>query len=77
VPYLPKARTVEPEIQPLLVNGSETTFVSRQRQGNKHVSTATNQHATIEVLLETAFSAVFRVEELKAGRMKNYVRSLD
>jgi hypothetical protein len=27
--YLLKARTVEPEKQPLLMNGSETTFVSR------------------------------------------------
>jgi hypothetical protein len=27
VAYLLKARTVEPEKQPLLVNGSETTFV--------------------------------------------------
>jgi hypothetical protein len=26
-----EARTVEPEKQPLLANGSETTFVSRQR----------------------------------------------
>jgi hypothetical protein len=31
VAYLFKARTVEPEKQPLLANGSETTFVSRQR----------------------------------------------
>jgi hypothetical protein len=30
--YMLKARTVEPEKQPLLVNGSETTFVSRQWQ---------------------------------------------
>jgi hypothetical protein len=29
VAYLLKARTVEPEKQPLLANGSETTFVSR------------------------------------------------
>jgi hypothetical protein len=32
--YLLKARTVEPEKQPLLVNGSETTFVSRHRPRN-------------------------------------------
>jgi hypothetical protein len=30
VAYFLKARTVEPEKQPLLANGSETTFVSRQ-----------------------------------------------
>jgi hypothetical protein len=36
VVYLLKARTVEqPEKQPLLVNGSETTFVSRQQLQNK------------------------------------------
>jgi hypothetical protein len=35
VAYLLKARTVEPEKQPLLANGSETTFVSRQRPRNK------------------------------------------
>jgi hypothetical protein len=31
VAYLLKARTGEPKKQPLLANGSETTFVSRQR----------------------------------------------
>jgi hypothetical protein len=49
------ARTVEPEKQPLLANGSETTFVSTQRLG-KHIAVATDMHATIEVLLETVFS---------------------
>jgi hypothetical protein len=34
VAYLLKARTVEPEKQPLLGNGYETTFVSRQRPRN-------------------------------------------
>jgi hypothetical protein len=55
VAYLLKARTVEPEKQPLLANGFETTFISRQRLG-KHVPAATDTHATIEVLLETVFS---------------------
>jgi hypothetical protein len=55
IAYLLKARTVEPEKQPLLANSSETTFVSRQRLG-KHVPAATGTHATIEVLLETVFS---------------------
>jgi hypothetical protein len=41
VAYLLKARTVEPEKHPLLVNGSETTLVSRQRLG-KHVPVATD-----------------------------------
>jgi hypothetical protein len=45
---------MEPEKQPLLANGSETTFVSRQRLG-KHVLTATDTHAAIEVLLKTMF----------------------
>jgi hypothetical protein len=53
--YLLKVRTVEPEKQPLLANGSETTFVSRQRLG-KHISAETDSHATIEVLLETVSS---------------------
>jgi hypothetical protein len=35
VPYLLKARIAEPEKQTLLVNGSETTLVSRQWQRNK------------------------------------------
>jgi hypothetical protein len=34
VTYLLKARTVQPQKQPLLANGSETTFVSRQRPLN-------------------------------------------
>jgi hypothetical protein len=54
VAYLLKSRAVELEEQPLLENGSETTSVSRQRLG-KHVTAVTNKHATIEVLLETAF----------------------
>jgi hypothetical protein len=45
---------VEPEKQSLLPNGSETTFVSRQRLG-KHVPVATYTHATIQVPLETVF----------------------
>jgi hypothetical protein len=48
---------MEPEKQPLLANGSETTFVSRQQLG-KHVSSATDTHATIDVLLETVFYKV-------------------
>jgi hypothetical protein len=55
VAYLFKVRTVEPEKQPLLAKGSETTFVSRQRF-SKHVPEVTDTHATLEVLLETAFS---------------------
>jgi hypothetical protein len=55
VVYLLKARTVEWEKQPLLGNGSGTTFVSTQRLG-KHVPAATDTHATTEVQLETVFS---------------------
>jgi hypothetical protein len=36
VAYLLKAKTVEPEKQPLLGNGSETTFVSGKRPRKKH-----------------------------------------
>jgi hypothetical protein len=40
VSYLLKARTVEAEKQPLLANGSERTFISRQRPQNKARQTA-------------------------------------
>jgi hypothetical protein len=53
-----KSRTGEPEQQPLLANGSEITFVSRQRLG-KHVPPTTDKHATIDVLLETVFFTRF------------------
>jgi hypothetical protein len=56
VAYLLKARNVEPEKEPLLANGFETTLVSRQRL-DKHVPAATDSHATIEVLLGTVFSS--------------------
>jgi hypothetical protein len=72
VAYLIKARTVEPEKQPLLANGFETTFVSRQRLG-KHVPAATDTHAIIEVLLETAFSA----RSVKSGYKENNWGNLD
>jgi hypothetical protein len=55
VAYLLKARTVEPEKQPLLADGSETTFVAR-KWVDEHVPAATDTNATIEVLLETVFS---------------------
>jgi hypothetical protein len=64
--YLLKARIVEPEKHPLLANGSET-FVCRQRLG-KHVPVATDTHATIEVLLETAFST----RSLQRGYKEDY-----
>jgi hypothetical protein len=35
VAYLLKVRIVEPDKQPLLANGSETTFVSRHRARNR------------------------------------------
>jgi hypothetical protein len=66
VTYLLKARTVEPEKQPLLANGSETTFVSRQRF-SKHVPVPTDTHATIEVLLEMVFST----RSVKSGYMED------
>jgi hypothetical protein len=45
---------VAPEIQPLLANGSETTFLSKKLLG-KHILEATDAYATIEVLLKTMF----------------------
>jgi hypothetical protein len=53
--YLLKGRTVEPEKQPLLAKGSETTFVFRKWL-SKHVPVARDKHSTVEVLLETVFS---------------------
>jgi hypothetical protein len=55
VAYLLKAGIVEPEKWRLLVNGSDTTFVSRQRLG-ENVPAATDKHVTMAVLLETMFS---------------------
>jgi hypothetical protein len=36
--HLLKARNVEPEKQPMIANGSETTSVSRQQTTEKHPS---------------------------------------
>jgi hypothetical protein len=55
VAYLLKAKTVEAEKQPLLVNSSEITFVSRQWL-SKHIPVTMDMHATIEVLLGMMFS---------------------
>jgi hypothetical protein len=55
VAYVLKARSMEPEKQLLLANGSEPTIIST-RQLSKHIPVATDTHATIEVLLETVFS---------------------
>jgi hypothetical protein len=40
VAYLLETRTAEPEKQPLLVNGSETTFVAGKRSLNEQVYSA-------------------------------------
>jgi hypothetical protein len=55
VANLLKERTVEPEKRPLLANGSETTFVCRQRL-DKHFPAAADTHAAIEVVVEMVFS---------------------
>jgi hypothetical protein len=75
VAYLLKARTVEPEKHPLLANGSETAFVSRQRLG-KHVPAAMDTHATVEVLLETVFSTRSVQKSYKEGNWCNRVSSI-
>jgi hypothetical protein len=36
VTYLLEARTMQPEREPLLANGSEATYVSRKRPRNRH-----------------------------------------
>jgi hypothetical protein len=71
VAYWLKVVTVEPEKQPLLANGSDTTFVSRQRLG-KHVTAATDTHATIEVLLETVVSTL-SVQRVYKGEGVEYL----
>jgi hypothetical protein len=70
-----KTRTVEPEKQPLLANGSEATFVSRQRLG-KHIPAATDTHATIEVLLETVFFTRSEQRSYKKDNWGNRVSSV-
>jgi hypothetical protein len=64
--YLVKARTVEAEKHALLANGSETTFVSRQRLC-KHVPKVMDTHGTIQVLLQRCFLL---------GPFKGVIRSL-
>jgi hypothetical protein len=49
-----QARSRKTEKQPMLVNSSERTFISRQWLG-KHIPVAMDMHATIEVLLEMVF----------------------
>jgi hypothetical protein len=74
VAYSLKASTEEPEKMLLLANGS--TFLSRQRLG-KHVPAATDTHATIEVLLETAFSirsVQTGYKEVNGGNRVSFVR---
>jgi hypothetical protein len=52
-----KAGIVKPAEQPLLVNGSVNTPVTRRWLSNCHVIAATDAHATIEELLKAMFSA--------------------
>jgi hypothetical protein len=60
---------VGPDKQLLLWNGSETTFVSRQQLG-KHFPSVTDTHATIDLLLDTAFST----RSVKRGKQASSVR---
>jgi hypothetical protein len=75
VAYLLKTRTVAPEKQPLLANGSETALVSMQRLG-KHVPAATDTRATIEVLLETVYSTRSMKRGYKKDNWGNRVSSV-
>jgi hypothetical protein len=58
VTYLLKERTAEPEKQPLLANGSETTFVSTRRLG-KHLSAATHTNAKGGTVGKGVFCSVY------------------
>jgi hypothetical protein len=53
----------------------ETTFISRQRLG-KHVTAATDNHATIEVLLETVFFTRYVQRSYKEDNWGNRVSSV-
>jgi hypothetical protein len=75
VAYLLKASALEPDKQPLLANGSETAFVSRQRLG-RQVSKATDTHATIKVLLGTVFSTQSVQRGYKKDNWGNRVSSV-
>jgi hypothetical protein len=66
---------VELEKQPILVNSSETTFISRQRLGN-HVSAETDTNATVEVLLETVFYTMSMQGGFKEDNWGNRVSSV-
>jgi hypothetical protein len=55
VAYFFKAGTMEPDKQPLLGKGSETTIVSRQWLGI-HIPATMDTHPTIKVVLVTVFS---------------------
>jgi hypothetical protein len=66
---------VKPEKEPLLANGSETTFVSRQRLG-KYVPAATNTHTIIEVRLETVLSTRSVQRGYKEDNWGNQVSSV-
>jgi hypothetical protein len=68
VAYVLKARTVEQEKQPLLTNGSETIFVSRQRPQTKRFpqqQSAWNNRGTVE----TGFSTGIRAKGLQGARI--------
>jgi hypothetical protein len=56
VAYLLKARTAEPEKQPLLGNGSANTPVARQWFSNRQVIAERYVQATIEEWLEAVLS---------------------
>jgi hypothetical protein len=66
VACLLKSRTVDPDKQPLLVNGSETTFVSRQRP-SKHVPEATDTHKTVF----STWSVQRSYKEMHLGKAKH------
>jgi hypothetical protein len=74
VACLPQARTVKPEKELLLSNGSEIAFVSRQRL-SKHVPASKYTLTTIEVLLETMFSARPMQRGYKEDNWGDQVRS--
>jgi hypothetical protein len=75
VTYLLEARTVEPEKQPLLANGSETTFVSRQWIGKRDPA-ATDTHVSTEAPLEIVFCTRSVQKSYRKNNLGNRVSSV-
>jgi hypothetical protein len=64
VARLLKERTVKPEKQPLLANGSETTFVSRQRPRNNGTKSVARQQILCKRQLNSNIGTMFSAQSV-------------